>query len=80
MKRYDWYPMIRGRLVAINGKRGRRPTTMTEERAKRLVDREFNLSHAAALPPHNSWSPAAGRADEADAHERRGGPGARRWA
>jgi putative ABC transport system permease protein len=35
--------MIRGRLVAVNG----RPwPDYTEERAKRLVDREFNLSNA----------------------------------
>lgn len=59
--RYDWYPMIRGRLVAING-HAVRPEDMAEERAKRLVDREFNLSHTAALPPHNQlvggrWTP-----------------------
>ena len=56
--RYDWYPMIRGRLVAINGQ----PTSTdnySEDRARRLLDREFNLSHSAALPPHNSVS--AGR-------------------
>ncbi|MFT4195821.1 ABC transporter permease [Ottowia sp.] len=48
----DWYPMFRGRLVAINGK-GVAPADYTEERAQRLVDREFNLSHDAARPPHN---------------------------
>jgi putative ABC transport system permease protein len=51
--RYDWYPMIRGRLVAIDGK-ATRPDDFADPRAKRLVDREFNLSHSATLPPHNT--------------------------
>ena len=50
---FDWYPMIRGRLVAINGA-PTSPDAFTDERAKRLVDREFNLSHAAEQPPHNT--------------------------
>ncbi|MEO8279226.1 MAG: FtsX-like permease family protein [Ideonella sp.] len=52
VQRYDWFPMIRGRLVAINGApvQGDRES---DERAKRLVEREFNLSHAAQLPDHN---------------------------
>ena len=59
--RYDWYPMIRGRLVAINGK-AVNPEDFSEDRAKRLLDREFNLSHAATLPKHNilaggRWTP-----------------------
>ncbi len=52
VKQYDWYPMIRGRLVAVNG-RTVSPDDYTEDRAKRLVDREFNLSNSAAQPPHN---------------------------
>jgi putative ABC transport system permease protein len=50
--KFDWYPMIRGRLVAVNGK-AVSPDDYTEDRAKRLVDREFNLSHARSNPPHN---------------------------
>ncbi|MBC7436244.1 MAG: FtsX-like permease family protein [Bdellovibrionales bacterium] len=50
--KYDWYPMIRGRLVSINGK-SVSPDDYAEERAKRLVDREFNLSTSATKPPHN---------------------------
>lgn len=58
---YDWYPMIRGRLVAVND-RPVNPDDYTEDRAKRLVDREFNLSNAAQVPAHNPvvagrWTP-----------------------
>ena len=59
--RFDWYPMIRGRLVAVNG-RTVSPDDFLEDRAKRLLDREFNLSASAAQPPHNqvvagAWQP-----------------------
>ncbi|HEV6964793.1 ABC transporter permease, partial [Roseateles sp.] len=61
--RYDWYPMIRGRLTAINGDavQGRR---FADERAQRLAEREFNLSHAGDRPEHNQivggrWGSAA---------------------
>jgi len=59
--RYDWYPMIRGRLLAVNG-RTVKPEDYTDERAQRLVDREFNLSNTAEQPPHNQllagrWTP-----------------------
>jgi putative ABC transport system permease protein len=61
VKKYDWYPMIRGRLVAINDKPVS-PDDYADDRAKRLVDREFNLSNAAERPSHNevvagSWAP-----------------------
>ncbi len=58
---FDWYPMIRGRLVAINGETIT-PERFQDERAQRLVDREFNLSHSAQPPSHNvvvagQWTP-----------------------
>jgi putative ABC transport system permease protein len=63
--RYDWYPMIRGRLVAING-REVDPDDYEDERAQRLVEREFNLSHDATLPVHNQVSAGRWVAGEAD--------------
>lgn len=59
--KFDWYPMIRGRLVAINGQEVS-AKSYTEDRAQRLVEREFNLSHAAQAPSHNrivagTWKP-----------------------
>jgi len=69
--RYDWYPMIRGRLVQVNG-RDVAPADYAEERAQRLVDREFNLSNALQAPAHNPitagrWTP--GEADGASVEE-----------
>ncbi|MGZ5237031.1 MAG: ABC transporter permease [Caldimonas sp.] len=64
--RYDWFPMIRGRLVAVDGKPVV-PEQMADERAKRLVDREFNLSHSADLPEHNKVVKGRWTANEAGA-------------
>jgi putative ABC transport system permease protein len=52
VKGFDWYPMIRGRLVAVNDKTVT-PDDYIDDRAKRLVDREFNLSATPRQPPHN---------------------------
>jgi putative ABC transport system permease protein len=49
---FDWYPMIRGRLVAVNGKTIS-ADDFEDDRAKRLVDREFNLSTSAKQPSQN---------------------------
>jgi putative ABC transport system permease protein len=63
VRKFDWYPMIRGRLVSVNG-RAVSPDDYADDRAKRLVDREFNLSNSAEAPPHNivtagAWTPGA---------------------
>ena len=61
VSKFDWYPMIRGRLVAVNGK-AITPDDFEDDRAKRLVDREFNLSNNTEQPAHNQtvagkWTP-----------------------
>ena len=61
MKKFDWFPMIRGRLVAVNDKPVT-PDDFADDRAKRLVDREFNLSNSEQAPSHNQivagrWTP-----------------------
>ncbi|HEY2630515.1 MAG TPA: FtsX-like permease family protein, partial [Usitatibacter sp.] len=58
----DLYPMVRGRLLSI-GERNVSAASFKDERAKRMVEREFNLSWAAAARPDNRivegrfWAP-----------------------
>ena len=47
-----FYPMVRGRLIAVNDKTVS-AKDYSNEQAKRLIDREFNLSASRALPPGN---------------------------
>ena len=46
------YPMVRARLTAING-RAVGAADYADERARRQIDREFNLSFMQTLPPGN---------------------------
>ena len=46
------FPMIRGRLVAVNGKEIT-SETYADERARSLAEREFNLSTMTEMPPQN---------------------------
>ena len=53
LKAPELFPMVRGRFVELNGK----PVVESdypEERARRLVEREFNLSYMAQPPAHNT--------------------------
>ncbi|MGC9561115.1 ABC transporter permease [Brachymonas sp. M4Q-1] len=66
VRRYDWYPMVRGRLVAVNG-RDIQPDSYQDEQARRLVDREFNLSFSVQPPSYSpveqgSWRSGDSRA------------------
>jgi putative ABC transport system permease protein len=45
-------PMVRGRLISINGKPVN-PDQYKSDEARRLVDREFNLSYTTSLPDDN---------------------------
>ncbi|CAM4009577.1 FtsX-like permease family protein [Bordetella bronchialis] len=59
------FPMVRGRLVAVNG-RAVSSADYTDERARRLVDREFNLSYSDRMPSYNTlaagqWMPPDSR-------------------
>jgi putative ABC transport system permease protein len=65
------YPMIRGRLTAVNGK-AVTADTYTDERARGLADREFNLSTMAQMQAENRisagrWFPDGGTAAGAPA-------------
>ena len=48
----DLYPMVRGRLMEVSG-RPIKGADFQDQRARRLAEREFNLSWAATLRPDN---------------------------
>ncbi len=58
VQRPQTFPMVRARLVAINGK----PVgaeDYSEERAKRQIEREFNLTYLSTLPTDNKITEGA---------------------
>jgi putative ABC transport system permease protein len=63
------FPMVRGRLVKING-RSVSADDYVSDRAKRLITREFNLSWATKMRPDNRvvdglwWGAVTARADQ----------------
>jgi putative ABC transport system permease protein len=64
VQQYDFYPMIRGRLLSIN-ERPVQSQRFTDERAQRLAEREFNLSHSRQLPARNQIVGGAWQDDDA---------------
>ena len=63
VNKFDWYPMVRGRLVAVNNITVT-PDSYTDDRAKRLMDREFNVSYSAQQPAHNTVVRGAWQAED----------------
>jgi putative ABC transport system permease protein len=65
----ELHPMVRARLLAIN-ERPVAPADYADDRARRLVDREFNLSRATQMQRDNRivagqwWGAAPGRSDQ----------------
>lgn len=63
------FPMVRGRLVQINERRVR-SSEYEDDHARRLVDREFNLSWQSIMQPDNEivsgrwWGAAPARPDQ----------------
>ena len=58
VKRLQTFPMVRARLVAINGK----PVgaeDYSDERARRQIEREFNLTYLSELPSENKITEGA---------------------
>jgi len=67
------YPMVRGRLVAVNGMTVS-AETYTDDRARRLAEREFNLSWAERMRADNRlvagrWWTTAGPRDQLSMEE-----------
>ena len=70
------YPMVRGRLIARNGKPGGAVIAKGDPMAQHLAEREFNLSSSAVLRDDNSivagtfWKPGATVAPQLSVEQR----------
>jgi len=62
-----FYPMVRGRLVEVNGA-AIDPASYGDDRARRLVEREFNLSWGENLPAHNQVTSGAWHGSRGSTH------------
>jgi putative ABC transport system permease protein len=67
-KGWDLYPMVRGRLVKVN-QNIVTSESFSDENAKRLIDREFNLSYTQTLPIKNSVVAGQWFGEGSDPHE-----------
>ena len=58
VKRPQTFPMVRARLVAINGRQVS-AEDYSDQRARRQIEREFNVTHMSTLPPENKVTDGA---------------------
>ena len=58
VKRPQAFPMVRARLVTVNGK-AVGAEDFSDERAKRQIEREFNVTYMSDLPPDNKVTAGA---------------------
>jgi putative ABC transport system permease protein len=79
VKRYDWYPMIRGRLVAINGKRRQARSTSATTARSAWSTASSTSATTRSCRRTTSWPAAAGRPTKPTALSVEDGL-ARRWA
>src|SRR3990167_7241021 len=64
VQRFDWNPMIRGRLGLVNGQPVA-PESYATDHAKRPVERELNLANPGQRAPHNEVTQGRWTEDEA---------------
>ncbi len=58
VKAPETFPMVRARLIAINGRQVN-ASDYPDERARRQIEREFNITYLSKLPPANAVTQGA---------------------